>query len=163
MSREGNWRRGSSSLEFLSHVVCITGGVGSLSGYERTSGAVHSIGWPVVWCPVCGKRVLGGRMAARLAELISRRAAERGWSVEVLEAMPDHVHLMVRTLPAASPAQVSHQCKGFASRVFRCEFGHVHTSRPTLWPKSYFVASVGRVWEGTIGEDIDERTAGGLQ
>ena len=77
--------------------------------------------------------------------------------------MPDHVHLLVRTPPAASPAQVAHQCKGFMSRVFRCEFRHLHTSLPTQWSESCFVASVGRVWEGTIGASIDERTAGGLQ
>ncbi len=142
-------------------MVCITRGVGSLAEYERTRGAVHSIGWHIVCCPTYRKRVLGGWVAARLAELVSQGAAERGWSVEALEIMPDHVHLFVRTPPAASPAHLAHQFKGFTSRVLRSEFRHLHTSLPTPWSKSYFVASVGRVSEGAIRKYIEEQTARG--
>jgi putative transposase len=131
--------------------------VGSLSGYERTCGVVRGIGWRIVWFPKSRKRVVGGRVAARLAELVSPRAAERGWSVEALEIVPDRVDLFVPT----APALVAYQGKGFTSPVFRCEFRYLHASLPTRWPKSYFVARVGRVSEGTIGEDIDERTVRG--
>lgn len=72
--------------------------------------------------------------------------------------MPDHVYLFVRCPPGTSPARVAHQMKGFTSRVLRSEFRHLRTSPPTLWSKSYFVASAGRVWEATIREYIDEQT-----
>lgn len=130
----------------------------SLSEDGRTSGAVHRVGLHLVWCPKYRRPVLGGRVADRLRSLIQARCAERGWTVQALAVMPDHVHLVVRTGPDASPALVAHQCKGFTSPVLRAEFPHLRSRLPTLWSKSYLVASVGRVWEATIGRYIAEQT-----
>jgi putative transposase len=130
----------------------------SLSGYGRTSGAVHRIGLHLVWCPKYRRPVLGDRVADRLRSLIEAKCAERGWTVQALEVMPDHVHLFVRTGPDASPALVAHQCKGFTSRVLRAEFPHLRSRLPTLWSKSYLVTSVGRVSEAAIRRYIAEQT-----
>jgi putative transposase len=130
----------------------------SLSGYGRTSGAVHSIGLHLAWCSKYRRPVLAGRVAERLRSLIQAKCAERGWTVQALEVMPDHVHLFVRTGPDASPALVAHQCKGFTSRVLRAEFPHLRSRLPTLWSKSYLVASVGRVSEAAIRRYIAEQT-----
>jgi len=130
----------------------------SLRGYGRTAGAVHSIGLHLVWCPKYRRPVLGGRVAERLRGLIKAKCAERGWTVEALEVIPDHVHLFVGTGPDASPALVAHQCKGFTSRVLRAEFPQLRSRLPTLWSKSYLVASVGRVSEAAIRGYIAEQT-----
>jgi putative transposase len=130
----------------------------SLGEYGRTSGAVHSIGFHLVWCSKYRRPVLGGRVADRLRSLIRAKCAERGWTVEAMEVMPDHVQLIVRTGPDASPALVAHQCKGFTSRVLRGEFPHLRSRLPTLWSKSYLVASVGRVSETTIRGYVAEQT-----
>lgn len=133
------------------------GRMASLGGYSRTSGAVHSIGLHLDWCPKYRRPVLGGRIAERLRILIQAKCAERRWTVEALEVMPDHVRL-VRTGPGASPALVAHQCTGFTSRVLGAEFPHLRSRLPTLWFKSYFVASVGRMSEATIRRYIAEQT-----
>jgi putative transposase len=130
----------------------------SLSGYGRTAGAVHRIGLHLVWCPKYRRPVLGDRVADRLRSLIEAKCAERGWTVQALEVMPDRVHLFVRTGPDASPALVAHQCKGFTSRVLRAEFPHLRSRLPTLWSKSYLVTSVGRVSEAAIRRYIAEQT-----
>jgi len=130
----------------------------SLRGYGRTAGAVHSIGLHLVWCPKYRRPVLEGRVAERLRGLIRAKCAERGWTVQALEVMPDHVHLFVRTGPDASPALVAHQCKGFTSRVLRAEFPQLRSRLPTLWSRSYLVASVGRVSEAAIRGYIAEQT-----
>jgi putative transposase len=130
----------------------------SLRGNGRTSGAVHRVGLHLVWCPKYRRPVLSGRVADRLRSLIQAICAERGWTVQALAVMPDHVHLVVSTGPDASPALVAHQCKGFTSRVLRAEFPHVRSRLPTLWSKSYFVASVGHVSAATIRRYIAEPT-----
>lgn len=135
----------------------MVGDVGSLSEYQRSVGAVHSIGWHIVWCPKYRKRVLVGPVAGRLRELLVAKGTERGSRVEALELMPDHRHLFVRTPPDVSASRVAHQMKGFTSNVLRSEFRHLR-KLPTLWSKSYFVASVGRVSEATIRKYIDEQT-----
>jgi putative transposase len=126
--------------------------------YSRTAGAVHSIGLYLVWCPKYRRPVLEGRVAERLGSLIETKCAERGWTIEVLEILPDHVRLLVRTGPEASAALVAHQCKGFTSRKLRGEFPHLRSRLPTLWSRSYLATSVGRVSEATIRRYIAEQT-----
>ena len=55
-----------------------------------------------MWCPKYRRRVLGGRVAARLRELIEQKATEKGWEIIAVEVMPDHVHLFVKHEPKAS-------------------------------------------------------------
>ena len=62
----------------MTHPVGMVGGVGSLSEYRRSAGAVHSIGWHIVWCPKYRRRVLVGPVADRLRELRLAKAAGRG-------------------------------------------------------------------------------------
>jgi putative transposase len=116
------------------------------------------MGWHVVWCPKYGKKVLVGTVGQRLGELIHAGAERQGWSVEALEVMPDHVHVFVRTSPAVTPARVVQQMKGSTLRRLRQEFSHLGRRLTVLWSRSYFVASVGRVWEATMRTYIDEQT-----
>lgn len=130
----------------------------ALSEYQRTAGAVHSLGYHVVWCPKYRRGVLAGQVEVRLRELLEVKAAEQGWTIETAEVMPDHVHLFVRCPPSTSPARIAHQFKGFTSRVLRDEFPTLRSRLPTLWSKAYFVATVGRASEATIRRYIDEQT-----
>jgi putative transposase len=106
---------------------------------------VYDLGLHLVWCPKYSRRVLDGRVAARLRELIEAKAAEKGWDIVALEVMPDRVHLFVKHGPKASTSYVANQFKGFTSRVLREEFPHLKSQMPTLWSSSFFVASAGAV------------------
>jgi putative transposase len=130
----------------------------SLIEYGRTAGSVHSISLHLVWCPKYRRPVLVGQVAERLRSLIEAKCVERGWTVRALEILPDHVQLVVRIGPDASPALVAHQCKGFTSRMLRGEFPHLRSRLPTLWSRSYLVASVGKVSQATIRRYIAEQT-----
>ncbi|WP_446220689.1 IS200/IS605 family transposase [Micromonospora sp. IBHARD004] len=70
-----------------------------------------------MWCPKYRRPVLVGSVADRLRDLIGQKCDEHGWSVPALEVMPDHVHLVVRADPTASPSYVANQLKGFTSRT----------------------------------------------
>ncbi|MCT9009170.1 IS200/IS605 family transposase [Streptomyces rhizosphaerihabitans] len=122
---------------------------------RRYSGGVYDLGLHVVWCPKYRRRVLGGRVAVRLRELIEAKAVERGWEIIALEVMPDHVHVFVKHGPKASASYVANQFKGFTSRVLREEFPHLKSQMPTLWSSSFFVASVGAVSADTVEQYIN--------
>lgn len=97
----------------------------------------------VVWCPKYRRRVLGGRIEARLKELIREVIEEkRAWLVE-LEVMPDHVHLLVEVDPQFGIHKLVKAVKGRSSRILRQEFPSLKSKLPTLWTNSYFVATVG--------------------
>lgn len=118
-------------------------------------GGVWDIGYHVVWCPKYRRPVLVGEIGDRCAELIRTKAAERGWTITALEVMPDHVHLFVRTTRKDSPSFVANQFKGFTSRTLRTEFPSLRSRLPTLWSRSYSVASVGAVSAETVQRYID--------
>jgi REP-associated tyrosine transposase len=115
----------------------------------------YDIGLHVVWCPKYRRPVLDGPVASRLRELIDAKAAEHGWQVVVCEIVPDHVHLFVKTSPKDSPAFVANQFKGASSRALRQEFPHLRSRLPTLWSRSYFVASAGAVSVAAVRRYID--------
>lgn len=122
---------------------------------RRFSGGVYDLGLHVVWCPKYRRPVLGGRVAARLDELIRTKTDEKGWEVVALEVMPDHVHLFVKHDPKSSASYVANQFKAFTSRVLREEFPRLKSRLPTLWSSSYFAASVGAVSADTVQQYID--------
>lgn len=113
-------------------------------------GGVCLLGLHLVWCPKYRRRVLGGRVAHRLDELIVQVADEHGWQIVAHEGMPDHVHLFVRVGPTDSPAAVVRAFKGRTARVLRAEFPHLRRFAKVLWSPSYFAASVGYVSESTV-------------
>jgi putative transposase len=92
---------------------------------------------------------------ARLEELIRAKADERGWEIVALEVLPDHVHLFVKPHPKNSPSYVANQFKGFTSHHLRAEFPHLRSQLPTLWSRSYFVATVGAVSADTVQRYIE--------
>ena len=97
----------------------------------------------VVWCPKYRRSVIGGRMEARLKEIIAEVIAEKGaWLIE-LQAMPDQVHLLVEVDPQLGIHRLVKAIKGRSSRVLRQEFPWLRSRLPTLWTNSYFVATIG--------------------
>ena len=122
---------------------------------QVSPGGAHDLGYHVVWCPKYRRAVLAGRVNERCRELIAEKCAEHEWRMVALEVMPDHVHLLVKARPKDSPSYIANQLKGFTSRVLRGEFPHLRSRLPTLWSRSFFVATVGAVSEATVRRYID--------
>lgn len=114
--------------------------------------------WVCIWCGLkYRRRVLGGRVARRLDELIEQIADEHGWRIVAHEVMPDHVHLFVRVGPTDAPAAVVRAFKGRTARVLRQEFPHLRNVAKVLWSPAYFAASVGYVSETTVRRYIEHQ------
>jgi putative transposase len=120
--------------------------------FRRSAGGVTSLGLHILWCPTYRKRVLGGRVALRLNELLD----ENDWKIADRDVMPDHVHVFVRIRLTDSPAKVARKFKGRTSRVLRAEFAWLGRKR-VLWSTSYFATSVGYVSEQTVRRYIEHR------
>ena len=126
-------------------------------GYAHNAGAVFSLKYHLVFCPKYRKAVLGGPVKARLQELLTMKAQELGVTLHTMEIMPDHVHVFVETDPSLAPAKLAAQFKGYTSRVLRQEFRFLRSQLPSLWSRSYYVGSVGRVSEATVRRYIENQ------
>lgn len=118
-------------------------------------GGPYDLGYHVVFCPKYRRKVLTDAVASRCEALIREKCAEHDWPIVALEVMPDHVHLFVKAHPRHSPSYIANQIKGATSRALRQEFPHLRSRLPTLWSRSFFVASVGAVSAATVQRYID--------
>jgi putative transposase len=118
--------------------------------YVKNAGAVFSLKFHAVWCPKYRRPVLTPPIDARLKEIIREIAATREMTVHALDVMPDHVRLVLEADPRWAPAEIVGKFKAVSSRLLRQEFPALRSRLPTLWSRSYFIATVGAVSEATI-------------
>lgn len=110
--------------------------------YRSTGKTVFSAKYHIIFCPKYRRRVLLGPVAHRLAAIIRQVCAEHQAEVLGLEVMPDPVHLLVDLPPAVALSRFLQRLKGRSSRRVRQEFPSLQRL-PTLWTRSWFVATVG--------------------
>ena len=126
--------------------------------WKTSATAVYNLSYHLIWCPKYRRPVLIGEIADRLDELLKQKAKKLEIEIVETNIMSDHVHLFVKTKPIYAPQFVVGQLKGYTSRLLRQEFGSLRSRLPTLWTRSYYVDSVGKLNEYTIRKYIEEQT-----
>jgi len=116
-------------------------------GCRSTNKTVYSAGYHIIWCPEYRRRVVAGRVEARVKVIVFEVVAEAGGEVievEVIEVevMPDHVHLLVEVPLGVALPELVQKLKGRSSRMLRAEFAHLRRL-PALWSPSWFVSTLG--------------------
>lgn len=129
----------------------------SIDRWTTSNKAVYNIGYHLIWCPKYRRKVLSGAVETRLRKILLERAKEIGITIETMEIMPDHVHLLVKSPPTLAPHFIVQQLKGISSRLLRQEFPHLKSRLPTLWTRSYYCESVGHISEATVRKYIEDQ------
>ncbi len=125
--------------------------------WTHSNTTVYNIGYHIIWCPKYRRKVLQGYIADRLKALLNEKAAEINVIIEVMEIMPDHLHLFIKSKPTSSPHWIVQQLKGYTSRILRQEFESLRTRLPTLWTRSYYIESCGHISEDTVKKYIEDQ------
>jgi putative transposase len=125
--------------------------------YKRHADGVSALYYHFVWCPKYRRAVLVDSVAERLVTLLHEKAHVLATQIEVLEIMPDHVHLFVCAPPTEAPQHLVNQFKGYTSRILRTEFPGLKSRLPSLWSRSYYVGSAGHVSADTIQKYIEQQ------
>lgn len=116
---------------------------------QRDEHRVHLIVYHLVWCPKRRKAVLGSTIAQDCQALIEQKCAEKGWTMVEWAIQPDHIHLFVRVWPTDSAAEVVKQYKGLTAHHLRQKYA-VLRRLPSLWTRSYFASTAGKVSQEII-------------
>lgn len=121
---------------------------------EKGAHATHVCVYHLVWATKYRRPVLDMTDPAMGEKTVSDRlkelVAEKGWTVRAVETMPDHVHLFVQADNVSAPHYIAAQFKGYTSRVLRQEYPVLRSRIPSLWTRSYFVATAGDVSSDVI-------------
>ncbi|MFF3437437.1 IS200/IS605 family transposase [Streptosporangium sp. NPDC002721] len=124
----------------------------------RTSpGAAHDLGYHLAWYPKGRRPVLGGRVKTRLEESIRAKAGEHGRWIVALGVMAGQVHMFVKPHPRHSPSSVTDPFMGFTSPHPRAGSAHRRLRLPTLWSRSFLVATAGVVSAQKVRRSFEAR------
>ena len=118
--------------------------------WKSSRKAVYNLGYHLIWCPKYRRKILVGKIAMRLKELLLEKAVNINAFIETMEVMPDHVHIFVKAPPTIPPNVIVQQLKRYTSHCLRDEFAQLKSQMPTLWTRSYYCESVGHISEATI-------------
>jgi putative transposase len=125
--------------------------------WSTSSGSVYNLGFHLIWCPKYRRKVLVGDVAEKLKQYIRERCDENGWQLEVMEVMPDHVHLFLKCKPTDSVAYIMAQLKGYTSRQLNKSHPELKSRLPNLWTRSYYAESVGVINESAVRAYIENQ------
>jgi putative transposase len=113
----------------------------------------------LVWIPKYRKRVLKGKVAERIKDLLHECADLNRWKIEELNIQLDHVHMLVQMNPNVSVSRMVQLFKGMTSKVVRAEFPELKEFLwgKDFWSDGYFAETSGQVNEDRIREYIQNQ------
>lgn len=118
--------------------------------------SVVNINYHIIFCPKYRKKILVGKIADRLKELLSFIAKEIDCVVDTIEVMPDHVHVFVKGNPSFPIQIIVQRLKGKSSRLLRLEFPSLRW-RKSLWTRSYYCETIGCISEDVVRKYIENQ------
>ena len=124
--------------------------------YWHENMSVSLINYHFVWVVRRRRKMIVGDVDKRLLELIPQAIEAIECQVIAVETHLDHVHLFVQAKPILAPYQIMHKVKGFTSHALRKEFPHL-LKLPSLWTRSYFVGTAGKVSGDTIKRYVEQQ------
>ena len=128
-------------------------------GYWNGAHTKHRLLYHLVWVPKYRKRVLKGEVRKRVKELLAQACEVNQWSMEELNVMDDHVHMLIQIRPNEAVSKVVQMLKGGSSRMIRAEMPELEEFLwgKSLWADGYFAETVGQSQEGVIRKYIKEQ------
>ena len=126
-------------------------------GYLSSQTSIYFLNYHFVWCSKYRRKVLVDAIAKSLEELIRLKCQELKCEVLALSIQSDHVHLFVKASPQLAPNRIIGTIKGYTSRSMRQQFPELRSKLPTLWTRSYFVSTHGRISDDMIQKYIEEQ------
>lgn len=131
----------------------------AMSRYRKGSHTKHRLQYHLVWIPKYRKRVLRGKIAARLKKLLYEACKINRWWISEISVQEDHIHIIIQVNPKDSVAEVAHILKGGTSRVIRKEFPELEEFLwgDSFWADGYFAETIGNVDEEIVRKYIREQ------
>lgn len=124
--------------------------------YWQGAHTKHKMIYHIVWLPKYRKRILKGKLAERVKELLEECVDVNRWRIDELNIQPDHIHLLVQLRPDISVSKAVQLLKGKSSRIIREEFPELEEFYwgNSFWADGFFVETAGRVNLDAIREYI---------
>ena len=119
----------------------------------------YDIKYHIVWITKYRYKVLSGKIAYRLRELLRQGCEARNIIIVKGSISKDHVHMLVSCPPNISVSDMMQYLKGRSSKKLQEEFPELKKRYwgQHLWATGYFCRTVGTVTDEIIKEYIEKQ------
>ena len=90
--------------------------------YKKGSHAVYDIEYHIVWTTKYRYKVLQGKIAERLREVLRQGREAHGMTIVRGSIGKDHVHMLISCPPMLAPSKIVQLLKGRSSKLMQEEF-----------------------------------------
>ncbi|MGD0237047.1 MAG: IS200/IS605 family transposase [Syntrophorhabdales bacterium] len=120
---------------------------------------VYNVNYHLVWSVKYRRPVLTEPVQDRLKTILREIALSKGFTVDTVEVMPDHVHVFVSAPPKLPPSYLYKMMKGISGRKLLVEFEDLkkHLWRGHLWNPSTYIETIGHISEETVKRYIEDQ------
>ena len=120
---------------------------------------VYDIQYHIVWTTKYRYKVLKGKIAVRLRELLRQGCEARKITIVKGNIGKEHVHMLISCPPSIAPSKMMQYLKGRSSKILQEEFDELKKRYwgQHLWAPGYFCRTVGSVTEEMIKQYIEEQ------
>ena len=123
---------------------------------RKSSHVQYEIEYHIVWTTKYRYRILQGKVAERLREIIRQNCNSMNITIIKGSIGKEHVHVLLSCPPSLSVSKIVQQLKRKTSRVLLSEYKELRKRYygQHLWGTGYFCRSVGTVTREIIEEYI---------
>ena len=127
--------------------------------YKQGSQTVYDIEYHIVWTTKYRYKVLQGKIAERVREILRQGCETHGITIVRGSIGKDHVHMLVSCPPTMAPSKIVQLLKGRSSKLIQEEFEELRKRYwgQHLWATGYFCRTVGAVTEEMVKEYIENQ------
>jgi len=129
---------------------------------QRNTHHVYRLMYHFVWIPKYRHKVFEEPYRSVLKEIIRKIGYDYDIDIVELEVPVDHVHMVVRSEPKASPSSIMQVVKSISAREFFRAYPEIKRRYfwgGKLWTQSYFVETIGNANEEVIRKYVQDQLA----
>ena len=134
-----------------------------MAEFRKGSHTVYDIQYHIVWTTKYRYKVISGKIAERLRELVRQGCSARGITIISGSVSKDHVHMLISCPPTLAPSKIMQYLKGRSSKMLQEEFPELRKRfwGQHLWSTGYFCRTVGAVTEEMVRKYIEQQKSDG--
>ena len=130
---------------------------------EHARTCVYNVNYHIVWSVKYRKAVLNGGIDEVLKEMFKQIAADKGFTIQTMEVMPDHVHIFASVHPKVAPSYIVKMLKGISGRWLMLRYPELKQQlwKGNIWNSSFYIETVGSVSEEAVQMYIERQKTRG--
>lgn len=139
----------------LDHMIYNFKGDETPTVHTRTS--VYDLHYHLVWVTKYRKKVLTSNMQHDVKQWILKISNKYGFTVEAMEVLENHVHLLVTIPPKYSVANAIRWYKGITGKWLFLKYPELKQQlwHGHVWSRSYYCGSIGQTTEAVVKNYVE--------